>query len=214
VTQRIRIVIADDHPLVLRGLAHLLDDERDLEVVAQCRDGVEALAAVRTHHPDVLVLDIRMPVKDGLQALRELKAEGNATRVVLLVSTLTDDELLEAIRLGVRGLLFKEMAPQLFVPCIRKAHAGEVWMERGATSRALETLLRREAGARELSTLLTPREIEIVRKVLQRGLTKEVARALNVSESTVKTHLHSVYEKLHVVSRGELMAYCRDKGII
>jgi two-component system, NarL family, nitrate/nitrite response regulator NarL len=209
----IRIAIADDHPIVLRGLEGLLQAEPDFKIVAQCNDGEEVLTAVRTHHPDVLLLDVRMPVKDGLQVLRELKDEKSATQVILLVATLNDEELLEASRLGVRGVLLKEMAPRLLVQCIRKVHAGEQWIERRSAARAFDMLLRREAGMREISDLLTSREIQIVRCVTRGLRNKAVADALHISEGTVKTHLHTIYEKLKVESRAQLIVYCREKGL-
>lgn len=169
---------------------------------------------MKTHRPDVLVLDIRMPVKDGLQVLRELRAEGDATRVVLLTASLDDDETLEAMRLGARGMLLKDMSPRLLIQCVRKVHAGDMWLERASAARTLQTLLRREAGTREIESLLTPREMEVLRKVLQGLRNKELAEVLHVSEGTVKTHLHSIYEKLRVDSRAALIVYCRDKGII
>ena len=212
-TTPIRIVTVDDHPIVLRGLEGLLQTEPDFKLVAQCDDGADALEAVRTHHPDVLLLDIRMPGKNGLEVLRELKAESSPTRVILLVATLNDEELLEASRLGVRGVLLKEMAPRLLVQCIRKVHAGELWIERQSAARAFDTLLRREAGMREMSDLLTSREIQIVRGVSQGLRNKAVADVLRISEGTVKTHLHTIYEKLNVQSRTQLIVYCREKGM-
>ena len=209
----IRIVIADDHPIVLRGLEGLLEAEPDFTVVAQCKDGEEALAAVRTHRPDLLLLELRMPVKDGLEVVRELKAEKSATQAVLLVATLTAEELLEASRLGVRGVLLKELAPPLIVQCLRKVHAGEQWIERRSAAHAFATLLRREAGMREVSDLLTSREIQIVRSVTRGLRNKAVAEALHISEGTVKTHLHTIYEKLQVRSRVQLIVYCQEKGI-
>jgi DNA-binding NarL/FixJ family response regulator len=206
-------VIADDHPIVLRGLLAVLEAQADFQVVAQCKDGIEALAAVRTHRPDVLLLDIRMPAKDGLEVLRELGAEGHPVRVVLLTVELPDEEVLNAIQLGVRGMLLKEMMPQLLVQCVRKVHAGQMWLERVSAARTFETLLRREAGVRELSELLTPREMEVVRKAVQGLRNKDLAEVFHVSEGTVKTHLHSIYEKLQVKSRFELIVYCREKGI-
>jgi DNA-binding NarL/FixJ family response regulator len=206
-------VIADDHPIVLGGLQALLGAEDDFQVVAQCKDGVEALAAVRTHRPDVLLLDIRMPAKDGLDVLRELGAEGHPVRVVLLTVELSDEDVLKAIQLGVRGMLLKEMMPQLLVQCVRKVHAGQMWLERVSAARTFETLLRREAGVRELSSLLTPREMELLRKAVQGLRNKALAEVFHVSEGTVKTHLHSIYEKLQVKSRAELIVYCREKGI-
>jgi two-component system nitrate/nitrite response regulator NarL len=209
----VRIVIADDHPVVLKGLEGVLATEPDFQVVAHCADGDQALEAVRAHQPDILVLDLHMPRKNGLQVLRELKADKALTRVVLLAAALDDEELLEAARQGVAGVVLKEMAPRLLVQCLRKVHAGEPWIERTSAARAFEKLLRREASTRDLAGLLTPREIEVV-KLVVRGLRNQaVAEALVVSEGTVKTHLHSVFEKLGVRSRAELIAHCNAKGI-
>jgi DNA-binding NarL/FixJ family response regulator len=109
----IRLVLADDHPLILNGLENLFRPEKDLEVLALGTDGVEALQAVRKHRPDVLVLDIRMPGKDGLEVAREMRKEKLPTRIVLLTAVLDEGELLEAIRLGVQGIVLKEMAPSM-----------------------------------------------------------------------------------------------------
>lgn len=209
----IRVVIADAHPLVLRGLESVLGSEPDFQLMAQCTDGEEALEAVRAHKPDILVLDLQMPSKNGLEVLKELKADKLPTRAVLLVEELDDEELLEATRQGVAGVVLKEMAPRLLLQCLRKVHAGKPWIERKSAARAFETLLRREASTRELARLLTPREIEIS-KMVTRGLrNKTIAEQLFVSEGTVKTHLHSIFEKLAVRSRAELTAYYNKKAI-
>ena len=155
----IRLVLADDHPIVLDGLENLFRLEPDFRVVARCVNGEECLAAVRRFQPDVLVLDIRMPGKDGLAVLRELHREKQPVKVVLLAAALEEEEVLEALRLGVRGMLLKELAPQMVVQCVRKVHAGGQWVEKQAFGRALDTLLRREAGEREAAGVLTPREI-------------------------------------------------------
>lgn len=210
----IRLVLADDHPIVLKGLEALLSGERDFNVVAQCTDGEQTLRAVRAHRPDILLLDVRMPGKDGLAVLRELRKEKLPTRVVLLAAALEDEELLEATRLGVGGLVLKEMAPRLLVQCLRKVHAGEPWIERTSAARAFQNLLRREAGVREVAQLLTGREIEIARMAARGLRTRAIGEALHISEGTVKTHLHQVYEKLHVESRGELTVYFNEKGIL
>jgi DNA-binding NarL/FixJ family response regulator len=136
------------------------------------------------------------------------------TRVILLTTTLDEDTLLEAVRLGVSGMVLKEMAPHLFVQCVRKVHAGEQWLEKRSFMRALERLLQREAGAREVAGILTPREIEIVRMVIGALRNKEIAEKLFISESTVKTHLHNIYEKLRINNRRELTRYAQDKGLI
>jgi DNA-binding NarL/FixJ family response regulator len=210
----ITVVLADDHPLMLRALDSLLGSEGGFQVLAQCADGEEALRKVRALQPDIVVLDIRMPVRDGLSVLREIKQEKLRTRVVLLTASLDDEEMLEATRLGVGGVVLKEMAPRLLVQCIRKVHAGEAWIERRAAARAFETLLRREAGVREIGKILTTREVEIVRLVAAGLRNKAIADQISVSEATVKTHLHNVYEKLRVQSRAELMLYCKQRGIL
>ncbi len=209
----IRLVLADDHPLMLKGLDDLLRSE-GFEVLARCKDGEEALAAVRAHRPDVLILDFNMPRKDGLAVVREMKKEQLPTRVVLLVAELGGEQFLEATRLGVGGVVLKEMAPRLLVQCVRKVHAGETWVERRAAAHAVQTLLKREIGTREIGKVLTNREIEIVRLAATGLANKEIAEALSVSEGTIKTHLHHIYEKLHVQSRVELVLYCKDKGIL
>ena len=147
----IRIVIADGHPLVLKGLESVLGSEPDFQLLAQCANGEEALEAVRAHKPDILVLELQMSRKNGLEVLKELKADKLPTRAVLLVEELDDEELLEATRQDVAGVVLKEMAPRLLMQCIRKVHAGKPWIERRSAARAFEMLLRREAGTRELA---------------------------------------------------------------
>jgi len=214
VTEPITVVVADDHPLMLRAVGDLLRSEQDFTVLAQCENGDEALAAVRAHQPDILLLDLRMPKKDGLTVLKDMKQEGLTTRVVLLAASVDDEEVLEAARLGVRGMVLKEMAPRLLVQCLRKVHAGGLWLERNSAARAFETLLRREAGAREISKLLTPREIEIARLAALGQRNKVIGEGMAISEGTVKTHLHHIYEKLRVQSRAELVLYCKEKGLV
>jgi DNA-binding NarL/FixJ family response regulator len=214
VTAPITVVIADDHPLMLKAVGDLLRGEPDFTVLAQCENGDEALAAVRAHQPDILVLDLWMPKKDGISVLREMKQEGLPTRVVLLAAAVENEEVFEATRLGVRGMVLKEMAPRLLVQCLRKVHAGTLWLERNSAARAFETLLRREAGVREIGKLLTPREIEVARMAALGQRNKVIGEGMAISEGTVKTHLHHIYEKLGVQSRAELVLYCKDKGIV
>jgi DNA-binding NarL/FixJ family response regulator len=210
----ITLVLSDDHPLILDGLENLFRLEKDFKVAARCLDGEETVKAVRKHKPDVLVLDIRMPGTDGLSVLREMKKEKLSTRVVLLTGVLDEEELAEAVRLGVRGLVLKEMAPKLLVQCIRQVHAGELWLEKRSVSLALEKLLQREAGQREVAHLLTPREIEIVKQVVAGLRNIEIGKRLFISEGTVKMHLHNIYQKLGVDSRINLTRYAQGKGLV
>ena len=210
----ISLVLADDHPIVLDGLESLFGQEPDLEVLARCLNAEDTLRAVREHQPDVLILDLNMPKPGGLAILRKVTKEHRSTRVVLLTDTRDEEELLEAVRLGVWGVVLKEMAPRLFVECVRKVYAGERWVEKRSFGHALETLLQREAGLREISEALTSREIEIVRQVAADLPNKEIAEHLFISEGTVKTHLHNIYEKLRITNRRELTRYAQAKGLI
>lgn len=210
----ISIVLADDHPIVLDGLENLFRLEADFRVVARCVNGEESLAAVRRHRPDVLILDIHMPRNDGLSVVRELRRERLQTQVVLLAAALEDEEVMEALRLGVRGMLLKELAPQMVVRCVRKVYAGEQWIEKQSFGRALDSLLRREAGEREASSVLTPREIEMVRMVARGLRNKEMSEQLAISEGTVKIHLHNIYRKLKVENRVELILFAQSKRLV
>jgi DNA-binding NarL/FixJ family response regulator len=210
----ISLVLADDHRIVLDGLVQLFSLEQDFTILACCMNGEQALAAVRQHRPDILILDLRMPGKDGLAVLRALQQERLPTRTVLMTAALDEDEVLEAIRLGVRGVVLKDMAPPLLVQCVRKVHAGGEWLEKHSVARALEKLLKREAGVQQLAGVLTSREIEMVRMVASGLRNKQIAAKLSITEGTVKIHLHNIYEKLGVKGRTELILYAQDKGLV
>ena len=210
----ITLVLADDHPIVLQGLAQLFSLEPDFTVLAQCMNGEEALQAVRKHHPDILILDLCMPGKDGLTVLREIQKEALVTKVVILTAALDDEEVLEAIRQDVRGVVLKEMAPQMLVRCVRKVYAGGQWLDQRSLARAMDKLLRREASTKQLATMLTPREIELVRMVASGLRNKEIGAKLSITEGTVKIHLHNIYEKLQVKGRTELVLLAKDKGLM
>ena len=208
----IDVVLAESYPMLLAGMEHLILSQVDLHVVARCADGEQALRAVREHQPDVLISDLWLPAKNGLAMLRDLSKEHLRTRVILLAERIYEDEMLEAIRLGVKGVILKEMSGALLVRCIRKVHAGGTWLERQSIMSAVEHLLHRDAGAKEVARLLTRRELEILRAVATGLRNKEVAARLGISEGTVKIHLHNVYEKLEVKGRLELILCARDRG--
>ncbi|HEX5717088.1 MAG TPA: response regulator transcription factor [Thermoanaerobaculia bacterium] len=210
----IRLVLADDHPLILDALASLLRSADGFEVVAACASGAEAVKAVRQHRPDILILDLRMPDQDGLAVLRTLAGDSLPTRTILLTATIEESEMLEAMRLGVCGVLLKEMASASVAQCVRKVHAGERWLEKRSAARMIEKLARRDGGAREAAALLTPREHEIL-TLIGRGLrNKEIAARLSIREQTVKVHLSHIYAKLGVDGRLALLRYAEDKGLL
>lgn len=208
----IRLVLADDHPIVLEGLAQLFASEPDCEVVARATDGDQALAAVREHRPDILVLDLRMPRKDGLAVLREMQREALSTRVVVLTAV-DSGGMLEAIRLGVQGVVLKDMATTLLVRAVREVHAGGKWIEKGTATHAMGRMLKREAAVEEIAQTLTPRELEVARLTAKGYSNKVVADKLSITEGTAKLHLHHVYEKLNVDGRMALERYLRSKGL-
>lgn len=210
----IRLVIADDHPLVLRGIEHLLEAEPGYEILAYCGNGKEALEAVRRHRPDILILDSRMPDLSSLEVIRTLQGERSATCVVLHAESSEEELIRESVRLGVRGVILKEMPPGTLLQCVRRVHAGEYWLEWRSASRVLEEMRRREEGTRDLAGVLTAREREIL-QLVSRGLrNKEIGNNLSISEPTVKAHLRHISEKLHVKGRLALLRYAEDKGLI
>ena len=210
----IRVAMADDHPIVLDGLEQLFRLEADITVVARCRNADEALRAVRSETPDVLVLDLLMPGGGGLELLRAIGEKDHRTRVILLTAVVDDDQLLEAIRLGAQGVVLKDMAPQLLVDAIREVHAGGQWLEQGLGGRALRRLLSREKRASEAARLLSSREREIVRLVAAGLRNRAIADRLSISEGTVKVHMHNIYEKLDLNGRIELTNYARENGLL
>ncbi len=209
----VTLVVADDHPIVLEGLVQLFRLEPDFDVLARCTNGDETLEAVRRHEPDVVVLDVRMPGKDGLAVLREIAQEVPRTRVVLLTAGLDEEGVVEAVRLGAWGLVLKEMAPQTLVECVQKVRAGERWLDSPSVVRALEKITKKEADVARLSALVTPRELEIIRMIATGLRNKEIAARLSISEGTVKLHLHNIYEKLRLDGRMALLLYAQEHGL-
>lgn len=211
---KIRLVLADDHPIFLQGLRQLLDAAGGFQVVA-CNDNCkDALRAVEKHLPDIVIVDLRMPQLSGLELLAEIRHREIDVRVVILTAEITEQELLEAVRLKVNGIVLKEMAPRLLLQCLRKVHAGGQWLENRSMQGALETVLRREAGRREAEQELTPREIVLVCMVAEGLRNKEIGARLGISEGTVKTHLRNIYRKLARETRVALRCYAEERGLI
>jgi DNA-binding NarL/FixJ family response regulator len=211
--ETIRVILADDHPLVLNGLYHLLREYPDFEVLDRCTSGGEALEAAKRHRPDVLVLDLLMPGMDGLDVVRALNDTNVSPAIVLLTAQLHEDQLIEALRLGVRGFVLKEMATKLLVECLRRVHAGGQWLEKDSAGKAMAKLVRREAMGREIAGLLTPREVEVVTMVAKGFSNKEIGSHLCIAEGTVKIHLHNIYEKLKINRRAELVKFAEEYGL-
>ena len=210
----IRVVLVDDHPIVLQGLQQLFERQPDFTVVAACAGADSALQAVRTHRPDVLILDLRMPGKSGLDLLRTINNEKLDCYSVLLTATIRDDEVVEATKLGVTGLVLKESSPETLLKCVRRVNRGERWIDQETITRAFQAVVGREEAEREVSKILTPREIEIVKMMAEGLRNRAIGDRLGISEGTVKVHLHNVYEKLGLDGRLELVLYAKQKGVI
>lgn len=208
----IGLVLAESYPLLLDGMRHTFGSERGIQVLAACAHGEEALQAVRRHRADVLVMDLGIS-GNALQILKQLAGDRLPTRVVLVAGSLDEAVMLEAVRLGARGIVLKNMAGRLLVQCVRTVHGGGTWVEKVSTGRAAGGLLRHEAGDRDVAALLTPRERDIVRMATAGWPNKDIGHKLAIREGTVKAHLHHVYEKLGIKGRIELVLYVRDKGL-
>jgi DNA-binding NarL/FixJ family response regulator len=209
----IRIVLADDHPIVLDGLQRLFQSQTDFDVVSCCSGGEEALDFIRHDGVDVLVVDLRMPAPNGIDVLRTLSEEQRRCRTVLLTAALRDDDIVEAVRLGVGGIVLKEASPDALLDCVRRVHRGEQVIDHETMSRAFGRVLQRETAAKEANKMLTPREIEIVKMVAQGLRNKVIADRLTISEGTVKIHLHNIYEKLGVSGRPQLILFATRQGL-
>lgn len=214
ITTTVSLVLADRHPLTLSGLRQLFGDADGFDILSVATQVDTAVDALRKHRPDVVVLDAALPPAGGLAVLRQVRRDRLPTRPVLLADTVDERELLDALRLGVRGVVLKEMSPDSLITCVRKVHAGEQWLETQAVGRLLNKLIRQEIGYRQMSRGLTPREIEIVRLAAEGMPTKQIAQRLVVTEGTVKVHLHNIYEKLQVEGRLGLALLARKQGLV
>ena len=220
VKPRIKIVIADDHPIVRDGLRRLLSLEPDVDIVGEAGDGRQVLEVVQAKDPDVLLLDLRMPNLDGLQALQTLQQTNRRTRVIILTASEDKNEFVQAMKLGCSGIVLKQTAPDLIVKSIRKVFSGEIWLDSHTTAAVMRQFAAPgENGStngggksRERSPLST-REREIVALVAQGYKNKEMAEKMFISEQTVKNHLHNIFDKLGVSDRLELALYAIHKGL-
>jgi two-component system nitrate/nitrite response regulator NarP len=198
-----RVLIADDHPLMLSGIASVLLGTA-YEAVALLNDGESVLEQLPLTRPDILILDINMPGRTGLEILRTLRSRGDSKPVVLLTAALRDGELVEALRLGVNGIMLKEGAQSLLTTCLDQVRAGGKWIDRSLLERGLELTLTGDGGSADPLSLLTPRERAIAGLIGKGMRNRDIAQELGLTEGTVKVWLHRIYEKVEVSNRTEL----------
>ncbi|MCW2913932.1 MAG: DNA-binding response regulator [Actinomycetia bacterium] len=202
----IKVLLVDDHPVVREGLRGMLSGEDDLHVVAEASGAAEAVAAVRKHHPDVVLMDLRMPGADGVEATARVLAQRPQTKVVVLTTYETDSDILRAVEAGAAGYLLKDASRQDLAQAIRAAARGETVL---APSVAAKLVSRMRAPVD-----LSPREIEVLRLVARGHTNAEIGRELFISEATVKTHLLRTFGKLGVSDRTAAVTSALERGIL
>jgi len=212
----IRVLIVDDQALVRAGFRMILEAQPDLEVVGEAGDGSAAIDAVRTLRPDVVLMDIRMPGVDGIEATRRLTEAGAQSRIVILTTYDLDEYVFDALAAGASGFLLKHVPPEELVRGVRVAASGEALLAPSITKRLIEEFARQRAPMRAGTDLktLTDRELEVLR-LLGRGLSNpEIARELQVGEATVKTHVAHVLDKLELRDRVQAVILAYEIGLI
>ncbi|HSE45028.1 MAG TPA: response regulator transcription factor [Gemmatimonadales bacterium] len=205
----IRILIADDHDVVRQGLRMFLSEDPEMEIVAEARNGAEALQLAKEARPDVVLMDILMPVMDGITATAELRRQLPETEVIALTSVLEDAKVVGAIKAGAIGYLLKDTHADELCRAIRAAVEGEVQLSPEAAARLV-----REVRAPESPETLTERETEVLRLLAEGKANKQIAAALAIGENTVKTHVSSILEKLGVQSRTQAALYAAQIGLV
>jgi DNA-binding NarL/FixJ family response regulator len=214
----VKVLIADDQALVRAGLRMILESQADIVVVAEAADGEEALVATKLHHPDVVLMDVRMPKLNGLEALRRIARLGDPTTKVLILTTFDLDEYVyDALRDGASGFLLKDARPAQLIEAVRGVMDGDALLAPSVTRRLIEKFMqpgRSPAAAASLLGRLTPRETEVL-KLVARGLkNSEIAETLFLSESTVKTHVARLLSKLELRDRAQAVVLAYETGLI
>ncbi len=213
--QAIRILVADDHAIFRDGLRKLLEVADDVQIVGEASNGVECVKMLAKFKPDILLLDLRMPEKDGLAVLEEVNFDSLPTRVIVLTAAEDDRDVVRAMRLGARGVVLKQSASDLLLKSIRKVSDGEIWLDNRMTAEVIDAFKKSsESGQRREKPLLSEREKEIVQLVAQGFRNREIGEKLFISEQTVKNHLHNIFDKLGVSDRLELALYAIHHRLI
>jgi two-component system NarL family response regulator len=201
----IRVAIADDHSVVREGLAAMIGRESDMKVVAEAKDGKEAVQQWTRHQPDVLLVDLRMPELDGVAAIQQIRTKNPEARIVVLTTFDSDENIFRGISAGAKGFLLKDVPPDELLRCIRCVHRGESYFPSSIAAKLAEHV----AGPQ-----LTERELAILQQVASGLSNKEIARHFFISEGTVKSHLKNIFGKLNVLSRSEATATAVRRGLV
>jgi two-component system NarL family response regulator len=199
------VLVVDDHALLRTGVANIINQEADLQVVAEAGNGVEAIDAYTRYHPDVTLLDLRMPVMEGVEAVRRIRELDPRARVIVLTTYDTDEEISRALRAGAKAYVLKDISAEDLISCIREVLAGKTYLAPAAAAKLAEGVTRIQ---------LTPRELSTLQLMADGKANKEIANELRISERTVKTHLGHLFEKLGVTSRTEAVKIATRRGLV
>ncbi len=212
--QQITLGVVDDQRLFRESIAGMLGTEESLKVVGVVGNGVEAVDLVRRARPHVLLMDIKMPEMDGVEATRQIKAEFPETRIILLATFVTDSYVLDGLGAGANGFILKDSSLAGMVAAIRAVYSGEQVIASGITYRMVQMLERQTSDKSQRSDGLTTREMEMLRLLAKGMLAKEIARALAVSEKTVRNHISNIYRKLDIYDRSQVVIYAMKNGLV
>jgi two-component system, NarL family, response regulator len=202
---RAKVMLVDDHALLRTGVANIINQEPDLLVVAEAANGLEAVDAFREHRPDVTLLDLRMPVMEGVEAVRHIREIDPQARVIVLTTYDADEDIARALQAGAKAYVLKDISADALVACIHDVLAGKTYLAPAAAAKLAERVTRIQ---------LTPRELSTLRLMADGKANKEIATDLGISERTVKTHLGHLFEKLGVTSRTEAVKVATRRGLV
>ena len=212
-SQAIRVLIVDDHTIVRKGIRALLAEIAGIEVVGEADNGQEAIAQAETLHPDVILMDLAMPKMDGIEATRQIKASQPESRILVMTSFAADDKVFPAIKAGALGYLLKESAPEDLVQAIRQIHRGESSLHPTIARKVLQEITH-PSDRPPTPNPLTEREAEVLRLVAQGLSNRDIARKLNISDPTVRTHVSNILSKLHLATRIQAALYALREGLV
>jgi DNA-binding NarL/FixJ family response regulator len=204
-TAQASVLVVDDHALLRTGVANIINQESDLHVVAEASNGLEAVEAFERHHPDVTLLDLRMPVMEGVEAVRQIRERDPHAKVIVLTTYDTDDDISRALKAGAKAYVLKDISADGLIACIHDVLAGKTYLAPAAAAKLAEGVTRIQ---------LTPRELTALRLMADGKANKEIANELGISERTVKTHLGHLFEKLGVTSRTEAVKIATRRGLV
>ncbi len=202
---RANVLVVDDHALLRTGVANIINQESDLHVIAEASNGLEAVEAFVRHRPDVTLLDLRMPVMEGVEAVRQIRERDPLAKVIVLTTYDTDDDISRALKAGAKAYILKDISADGLVKCIHEVLAGKTYLAPSAAAKLAEGVTRVQ---------LTPRELVTLRLMADGKSNKEIANELEISERTVKTHLGHLFEKLGVTSRTEAVKIATRRGLV